>query len=125
MTKPAPHNKHIWHIHPNGSQTPSTLPDESLSTLVAELDDETVTAIILGGSYARGDATPYRDVDLARFVKEPPERTQQKRFTYRDGRLMSIVTRTIPQYRESFSVPERAIFVVPGVIWCNLLTYNL
>jgi predicted nucleotidyltransferase len=38
---------------------PRELPESLLAALVAELDDPSVTAIALGGSYARGDANPY------------------------------------------------------------------
>lgn len=58
-------------------------PEPLLNELIAELDDETVTAIILHGSYARGTATPpYSDVDLVRILYETPERQQQKRFIW-------------------------------------------
>ncbi len=55
---------------------PYILSDEFLNTLVAELDNDAVQAIILGGSYARGNAAPYSDLDFARFVKEIPGRAQ-------------------------------------------------
>ncbi len=43
----------------------SFLSSEFLSQLTSELDDGTVTAIILHGSYAHGDAMPpYSDIDL-------------------------------------------------------------
>src|SRR5207249_4201988 len=63
------------------------LPDEFLNALVAELDDEDVVGIILGGSYVRGEATPYSDVDIARFVADA-SKLRPKRFLYRDGRLV-------------------------------------
>ena len=80
-----------------------------------------MTAIILRGNYARGDATPYSDVDLTRFVKQLPERAQQKQFTFREGRLISISIRTIDQERERLSAPETAIFVVAGLQEARIL----
>ncbi len=68
------------------SSTSPELPDEFLSTLIAELNNDGVTAIALVGSYVRGDATPYSDVDILRFVREIPERAKQ--YTYVQGRLM-------------------------------------
>jgi predicted nucleotidyltransferase len=121
MTHSASGNERTRHIHLDETHAVSTLSDEFLSKLVAELDNETVTAIILYGSYARGDAAPYSDVDLDRFVKEPPDRIRQKRFTYRDGRLVSIGTRTISQERKSFTVPDRAIVVVPSIREARIL----
>ncbi len=99
---------------------PYILSAEFLNTLVAELDNDAVQAIILGGSYARGNATPYSDVDFARFVKELPGRAQ-KRYIYREGRLISIVTRTISMYREWLKLPERAIWIVPGMREARIL----
>jgi predicted nucleotidyltransferase len=79
------------------------------------LDNDAVRAIILRGSYARGDASSYSDLDFTRFVKEPPEESQAKRFTYREGRLISISTRTLDQERKRLAVPEEAVFVVEGL----------
>jgi predicted nucleotidyltransferase len=99
-------NEYIWHRHLDKPHMSSSLSDAFLSALVAELDNDTVTAIVLVGSYARRDATPYSDVDVIRFVREEPERAQQKLYTYRDGRLVGIVTRTLSYYREGFTVPD-------------------
>lgn len=62
------------------------LPDDFLSMLIAELNNDGVTALALVGSYVRGDATPYSDVDILRFVREIPERTKQ--YKYFQGYLM-------------------------------------
>jgi predicted nucleotidyltransferase len=101
--------------HP--SHSPVALPDALLDKLVVELDDETVRAIILRGSYARGDAVPpYSDVDLVRIVQEMPDRTHQKQYIWREGYLISISTRTISAYRERLAKPERAFLDVAGVL---------
>src|SRR5690348_2967982 len=92
------------------------LSDEFLARLIVELDSETVRAIILHGSYARGDALPpYSDIDLVRIVQEAPAHLDQKRFLYRDGYLLSISSRPLSVYRKRFAQPEKAIFAVPGV----------
>jgi len=111
----------LWRRCLEKSHTSSSLPDAFLSALVAELDTDTVTAMVLVGSYARGDATPYSDVDVIRFVREESDRAQQKLYTYRDGRLLGIVTRTLAHYREGFTVPERAIFEVPSIREAQIL----
>src|SRR5437588_1094859 len=113
--------KRVWDTQVNVPRSESALSDGRLSELVTELDNDDVTAIILRGSYARGDAVPYSDVDLTRLVKKQPEPAQRKQFTYRHGLLISISTRTIEQYREDFTIPERALFVVPSVREARIL----
>ena len=77
--------KRVWNTRVNEPQSVFALSDGLVSELVTELDNDSVTAIILRGSYARGDAVPYSDVDLTRLVKDQPEPTQRKQFTYRHG----------------------------------------
>ncbi|HEX9132404.1 MAG TPA: nucleotidyltransferase domain-containing protein [Ktedonobacteraceae bacterium] len=108
------------HIRPEQARTGQRsfntvepLSDEFLNTLVAELDNDEIVGIILGGSYARNEATPFSDVDIACFVPDslkPPS----KRFIYRDGRLLSIGYRTVADTRNELARPERAIFIVSG-----------
>src|SRR5690349_15462075 len=89
--------------------TVESLSEEFLNALVAELDNDEIIGIILGGSYARNEATPFSDVDLACFVpdsmKPPP-----KKFSYREGRLVSIGFKAIAGVRSELARPERAIF---------------
>jgi predicted nucleotidyltransferase len=99
--------------------TSSVLSDEFLSDLIAELDNDNVIALALVGSYARGNATLYSDVDVLRFVREVPERTKQ--YIYRHGRLIGISTRTFGQYRKRLTAPEEAIFVVPSIREAHVL----
>jgi hypothetical protein len=93
-----------------------SLPDELLNRLVAELDDETVRAIILRGSYARGDAiAPYSDIDFTRMIQDHAGHTLPKRFFWRDGYLVSVSTHSYAAYRERLNKPEQAIFAVTGI----------
>lgn len=96
-----------------GFDTVEPLSDDYLNALVVELDNDEIVGIIFGGSYARNEATPFSDVDIACFVhdsmKPPP-----KRFNYRDGRLLSIGYRTVAETRRELARPERAIFIVTG-----------
>ena len=87
--------------------------DEFLHELVHELDHEDIVGITLGGSYARGTATFYSDVDLACFWHEglrPPP----KRFLYRQGKLISIKMTSVTEIREMLKRPQSAMLVVSG-----------
>jgi predicted nucleotidyltransferase len=99
-------------------QTPfsHTLPSEFLTKLLNQWDDETVTAIILHGSYARGDARPpYSDVDIVRITRETPKRTQKKRFLWYEGYLLNLSSRPLSIYREWLTIPQEAIFRVSTI----------
>jgi hypothetical protein len=115
MANPPLEKEFIWHGHSGGNGQYSTLHDVFLSKLVTEFDETTVTAMVLVGSYARGD------VDMIRFVYDMQEQAQQKLYTYRDGRLIGLVTRTLSQYREWFTLPQHALFVVPSIREARIL----
>ncbi len=85
-----------------------------LNTLVAELDNDEIVGITLGGSYVRGEATPYSDVDIACFVKDEVK-PHPKRFLYRDNLLVSIGTKTVAGVRNDLLKPESAILIVSGL----------
>jgi len=90
-----------------------SLADEFLHELVQELDHEDIVGITLGGSYARGTATFYSDVDLACFWHEglrPPP----KRFLYRQGKLISIKMTSVTEIREMLKRPDSAMRLVSG-----------
>jgi predicted nucleotidyltransferase len=84
-----------------------------LAAIVIECSDENTESIGLGGSYARGTATPLSDVDIAQFVYVLPDR-DRKRYAYRDGRLVSYSIKSLDLEREALKRPERAIWLVPG-----------
>jgi len=94
-------------------RTAEPLSEEFLNALVIELNNDIIVGIILGGSYARNEATPFSDVDIACFVPDSLKPTP-KRFIYRDGRLLSIGTKTVADIRSELARPERAIFIVSG-----------
>lgn len=99
-----------------------SLSDEFLAKLVAELDNDAVRAIILRGSYARGDAVvPYSDVDVTLIIHETAGYNLPKRFCWRDGYLVSVSRHSYAAYRERFTKPEQAIFVVTGVREAHIL----
>lgn len=103
-------------------RSPNFLPDEFLSNITAELNEDGVTAIILHGSYVRGEAfPPYSDVDLVRITQKNVTHYEEKQFFYREGRLLSISSRPISVYRKRFTQPEKAIFAIPGVREARIL----
>jgi hypothetical protein len=89
------------------------LSEEFLRGLTDELDNDDIVGITLGGSYARGEATPYSDIDLACFYKDdatlPP-----KRFVYRNSLLVSISPKTVAGAHSDLARPEKAIFLAAG-----------
>lgn len=91
-----------------------SLTDAQLTKLIQLADAPEVVAIALTGSCARGDATPYSDIDLLRFVAEMPE---DGTYTLRavDGRLVSLTTTTIERKRADLSAPQEAIWAVMGL----------
>ncbi len=84
-----------------------------LAQLVAELDNEHIRGIGLGGSHARGEPTPYSDVDIACFVPDT-YRPLRKRFVYRDGHLVSIGLKTLEGIQQDLTQPDRALWIVPS-----------
>lgn len=98
------------------------LSDEFLAKLIPELDDETVRAIILHGSYARGDARPpYSDIDLVRITQETSDRTQQKRFIWHDGYLLNLSSRPLSIYQDWLTIPQEAIFRISTIRDAHIL----
>lgn len=89
------------------------LSETLLHELVAEIDNEQIRGIILGGSQARGDATPYSDIDFACFVPTSyyPLR---KRFLYRENHLISVGLKTLEDIKQQLTDPYQALWIVPG-----------
>ncbi|MDQ2743871.1 MAG: hypothetical protein M3Z66_16460 [Chloroflexota bacterium] len=88
--------------------------NELLRTLATELSASDTVAMVLAGSAVRNATTAYSDVDVAHIMAEGyagPE----KRFHYRDGRLISVSMRSMSWWRRSITQPERAIFLVPAM----------
>src|SRR5260370_34431762 len=92
----------------------AALSDTFLNTLVDELDNDDIVGITLGGSYVRGEATTYSDVDIAYFVKDEVE-LHPKRFLYRDNFLDRIGRKTVAGVRNDHFNPEKAILFVSGL----------
>jgi Nucleotidyltransferase domain len=87
--------------------------DTFLNELIAEIDTDDIRGIVLGGSHARGDATPYSDIDLACFVPDA-FRPLRKRFLYREGHLISIGLKTLEGVKQQLAEPFQALWIVPS-----------
>lgn len=92
---------------------PHTLPEGFLEGLVAELDEEDVVGIMLGGSYTRDEATPYSDVDLAVFLREGVK-PRLKQHLYRHGLLVSVKFTTVEEMRTALAQPLMAMLSAAG-----------
>ena len=101
----------------NGS---TSLSDEFLRALVDELAGKQTVAIILAGSHAQGEATPYSDVDMAHIVAAPLS-GPDKRYYYREGHLVSVATRPLAWFRAAVTRPEHAVFYVAGLREARIL----
>lgn len=98
------------------------LPEAFLNSLVDELMSTDIVAVALAGSYARGDATHWSDIDIIRYAMTMPV-TSEERYTLaiRDWRLVSVSTTTIAAKQAEMTQPEAAIFVVPGLRQARIL----
>jgi hypothetical protein len=93
-----------------------SISDAILKELIAEIDDNAIRGIVLGDSHARGNATPYSDVDQACFVPDA-FRPLCKRFLYREGHLISIGLKTledVKQQLECWMQGEKSSWVASG-----------
>ena len=94
-------------------QKPVSLADAFLAELVQELDHADIVGMTLGGSYARGAATPYSDIDLICFWREgvnPPP----KRFLYRREKLVSVKMASVAEIRGMLARPQAAVLFASG-----------
>ena len=91
-----------------------SVPAGLLDSLIAELNDENTVALALAGSYARGDASEYSDLDIIKFVKElPHQESDRYLLEFRDGILVSISLTTIEIKREGLRRPEEIVWSIP------------
>jgi hypothetical protein len=104
------------------SALPTLLIADLATDLVAEFVDANTIGVLLAGSHARGDATPYSDIDLIRFAAVLPE-AEADRYTlaYREGHLVSLSTTTVDAKRAELGRPETAIWAVPGLQQARVL----
>jgi predicted nucleotidyltransferase len=100
----------------------SDLSDDFLQRLTAEFATDDIVALALAGSHARGDATRWSDVDVICYAAAMSA-TSEARYTLalRDGRLVSLTTTTLAAKAHEMTLPEEAIFVVPGLRQARIL----
>ncbi len=100
----------------------SALPEAFLKRLVAECATEGIVAVALAGSFARGDASRWSDVDIIRYAATLPATTEERyTLAVRGGRLVSLSTTTIAAKEDEMTRPEQAIFTVPGLRQAHIL----
>lgn len=99
------------------------LTERELATLIERFGgDENVEALGLTGSYARGQAGVYSDVDLLRFVAQEPQREREHyRLWQVDGRLVSVSTTTLATKRAELMRPQTVIWAVGGLRQMRIL----
>lgn len=83
--------------------------------LAHRFDAPGVQAIVLMGSHARGDAGPYSDVDLVRFVEEAQGELAGAGTHLLDGQLVVVSNVTPSQVEPWFSEPAQATTTIAGL----------
>ncbi|MEM7019248.1 MAG: nucleotidyltransferase domain-containing protein [Pseudomonadota bacterium] len=88
--------------------------DETLKRLLKErFDAPQVYALVLMGSYARGDAGPFSDIDLVRFVDNVGQ-TEPQSYLIED-KLVVVSEVAAEQVEAWFIEPEQAVEVISGL----------
>ena len=85
-----------------------------LRRLVAELDGPDTVGLLLTGSRARGEGTPYSDWDIVRLTVRHSAEENTLPFV-RSGQLVTVVATSIARKRREIKRPETAIWAVPGL----------
>ncbi|MDQ3929176.1 MAG: nucleotidyltransferase domain-containing protein [Chloroflexota bacterium] len=98
----------------------TSIPSQLIESITNEVTDGDITGVVLAGSYARGEANQFSDIDFAPFLREdaPP---RKKRLFYRDGYLVSISCKMVAGVRADLKLPHRAIWVVNGYKGARIL----
>lgn len=90
-----------------------SLADDFLSMLRTEFADDTIDAAALSGSYARGTADAYSDVDLVLYSHAPlAHAVRRERLAYRRDQLVSIDVQTFEDRHANLRSPSGAIMAV-------------
>lgn len=99
-----------------------TLPDSFLQSIIRSLDGPDVVGVTMSGSFARNQASRYSDVDIQRYVRILPEnRYEHYTLQYTLGRLVSVKTLTVEEAQKSLTLPDKAIWAIPGLRQMNIL----
>ena len=87
----------------------------ALVDLARRFDGPDVNAVVLLGSYARGDAGPFSDVDLVRFAGGEKRLDPDDGSYLIVGRLVVVSRATPGEVERWFSHPEAAVGVIRGL----------
>ncbi len=99
-----------------------TLSDPFIQSALEKIDSPDVIGVGIVGSYARGQAGQYSDVDFDIFVNKPPEGPDDLyRLHYWDNKLVSLGYILPDHERAGLLNPRRAIWVVPGLRQMKIL----
>lgn len=96
------------------------LPDSFLEELVADIQTPASVAIGLTGGHARGDASPYSDIDVLHFLPDPPPEPHYRLLVRADW-LISLTQTSIKAKYDDLAQPESAIWAVPGLRQMRIL----
>ena len=95
---------------PSPRATPIDLPD-----LIRRFDSPDIRALVLLGSYARGDPNSFSDVDLGRFIAADATAPPGSGSHLIDGRLVVVSDISPSDIERSFVQPEIAVSYIPGL----------
>jgi len=84
-------------------------------SLQSRFDGPGVRAMLLMGSFARGEAGPFSDVDLVRIIDKGEEVPNEDESYLIDDRLIVVGSVTRQQVEEWFTRPEVAVNVIAGL----------
>jgi hypothetical protein len=98
------------------------LPESFISSLLNRLTDENTTGILLTGSFARGNARQYSDVDIRQYLRKMPERPfDAYRLELMEGKLVSITLTTCEETYADLQDPQKVIWILPGLQQSRIL----
>jgi hypothetical protein len=99
-----------------------SLSDSFIQSALEQLDSPDVIGIGIVGSYARGQASRYSDVDFDIFVNKLPDNEfDQYTLRYWDEKLISLKHTLFADERAALADPRRAIWAVPGLRGMQIL----
>lgn len=95
---------------------------EWLGRLVAELATDADVGWLVAGSTARGDSHAHSDVDLTRFTATGPSGYRERYgLQYWEGRLVSVINRTVEDAERDLESVSAAIWAVQGLGQAKIL----
>ena len=93
-----------------------TLSDSFIQSILDRIDTSDAIGVGIVGSYARGQASQYSDVDVDIYVNKMPENENDHLTAhYWDGKLVSLSHTLLNEEHAALTDPKRAIWAVPGL----------